>query len=614
MFQKILDQEEKKVLDLLSNIGNIGKTEKEREQLMIYESKKYGRYKVIEKLISEKISVNCFDYLSKTPLHYISSNHNNTKIIEMLIREGAKVDALDKSHKTPLHYACQNHNSKEVIFLLVDLGSSVNLTDSNGMNSLHYECCSQFSRMEVIKYLINKGVDINSKDHFSRTSLNYLLLERTKPEIIKEFCNLGQIDFQSKDHLGQSFLHYVCYYPNQADLDKLFRLFVESYSVDPNSQDFDLKSPLHLLILNSSSLPLIEYAVSKGADVNSLTNDNKTPLHVAFERGSSFALFEFLLQKGAKIHHKPKKSSSALALAMINKMEINVIRLLLQHSENPNCKIYEKSQVKTPLEISIEKSDVDLFKLLLHYGAKTKLDQIKDLSPEFQNWAKVYSSLMEDFLNLFSRQELTDFEVKCKNGKSIGFHKLFFRLRTSDSIDLFLDENNPFHSKIISNFQGFALASSQEDVELFLKFVYSGICLPSKEKEVKEMSKKIGLAKNWFRKKDHRRGLLFDLEKLYQHEESKDFAIIVFGKEIKVHKIVLLARSELFRGMFLSVTEDQSNKVNDYSERSFEAMKELIYFLYFDSLSKDCSFEVSEELKDAVDFYQLNLNSNLNQN
>ncbi|KAJ5079636.1 di- and tripeptidase dug2-related [Anaeramoeba ignava] len=72
----------------------------------------------------------------------------------------------------------------------------------------------------------------------------------------------------------------------------------------------------------------------------------------------------------------------------------------------------------------------------------------------------------------------------------------------------------------------------------------------------------------------------------YFDDSTKDFTIFVQGKPIKVHKFILLARTDLYRGMFLSVTEDKSNQVNDYSGNSFETVHALIEFLYFAELKK----------------------------
>ncbi|KAJ5075931.1 hypothetical protein M0811_06793 [Anaeramoeba ignava] len=85
----------------------------------------------------------------------------------------------------------------------------------------------------------------------------------------------------------------------------------------------------------------------------------------------------------------------------------------------------------------------------------------------------------------------------------------------------------------------------------------------------------MGFGSNWIETKKGRKGILKDLSKLYKKNETKDFTIIVEDeKEIKVHKLILLLRSELFKGMISKV--GKSHQVYDYSGKSFETINQLI--------------------------------------
>ncbi|KAJ5076377.1 hypothetical protein M0811_06376 [Anaeramoeba ignava] len=130
----------------------------------------------------------------------------------------------------------------------------------------------------------------------------------------------------------------------------------------------------------------------------------------------------------------------------------------------------------------------------------------------------------------------------------------------------------------------------------------------NENKVMEEFFQEMEFDSNWIELKKGRRGILKDLQKLYQNESTKDFTIICGEeeKEIKVHKLILIIRSELFKGMFLSV-QDSSNQVHDYSGKSFETLNQLIYFLYHDEFNEK---EINqEEFEDVKDYYQLNENS-----
>ncbi|KAJ3442143.1 speckle-type poz protein [Anaeramoeba flamelloides] len=86
-------------------------------------------------------------------------------------------------------------------------------------------------------------------------------------------------------------------------------------------------------------------------------------------------------------------------------------------------------------------------------------------------------------------------------------------------------------------------------------------------------------------------------------------------EEIPVHKFILLARSGLFRSMFDYVNEKENlNKAQDYTNKSIESLKILIKYFYTDSIelktNQDPKFIV-DELSDAVEYYQLNDQCNL---
>ncbi|KAJ5074480.1 speckle-type poz protein [Anaeramoeba ignava] len=115
--------------------------------------------------------------------------------------------------------------------------------------------------------------------------------------------------------------------------------------------------------------------------------------------------------------------------------------------------------------------------------------------------------------------------------------------------------------------------------------------------------------------KKGRKGIIKDLSKLYEKEETKNFKIICSNeKEIKVHKLILIIRSELFKAMFELNIQDSTNQVHDYSKKRNETIQQFIYFLYHDEfkieINKNKNYEeINEELEDIKDYFQLNPNS-----
>ncbi|KAJ5079637.1 kelch repeat and btb domain-containing protein [Anaeramoeba ignava] len=93
-----------------------------------------------------------------------------------------------------------------------------------------------------------------------------------------------------------------------------------------------------------------------------------------------------------------------------------------------------------------------------------------------------------------------------------------------------------------------------------------------------------------------------------ENENEKDFIIERKEKQYKFPKLILIMRSELYRGMFLSVTDDTSNKVTDYSELSNESFQILEYWIYSNQIKEGIQItkEIIDELETGIDYFQLN--------
>ncbi|KAJ5077382.1 ras-related protein rab-13 [Anaeramoeba ignava] len=208
-------------------------------------------------------------------------------------------------------------------------------------------------------------------------------------------------------------------------------------------------------------------------------------------------------------------------------------------------------------------------------------------------------SIQDDFKQLFERKEFCDFEIECKDDKNpvekikIPIHKLIIQNR------LKINENqvkNELYSILSQN--------SQKEVNVLLEWIYSGKVPYSNSSIFKEWKNKLSnICKIEF--ETEIKPFLKDLEILMNSEETKDFQIISNNQEIKVHKIILLARSELYRGMF-NVSQDTSNSVHEYSNKQTETIQSLIHFFYTDDIPKIENKTIYEELKECVDYFQLN--------
>ncbi|KAJ5067662.1 regulator of chromosome condensation [Anaeramoeba ignava] len=206
----------------------------------------------------------------------------------------------------------------------------------------------------------------------------------------------------------------------------------------------------------------------------------------------------------------------------------------------------------------------------------------------FLYYSPSFSNLEEDLIKLFRRKEFCNISFKTKNGEIIEAHKLIlkYRLRDENEIEKLqeiiskksIKESNQIFEMIYSN-------NSKINPKLYSEIKE---IINSNEK-IEETMKRIYLNEN-------------------EKENEKDFIIERKEKQYKFPKLILIMRSELYRGMFLSVTEDKSNKVTDYSELSNKSFQIFEYWIYSNQIKDEIEItqEIINEIKTGIDYFQLN--------
>ncbi|KAJ5068398.1 hypothetical protein M0811_12256 [Anaeramoeba ignava] len=195
-----------------------------------------------------------------------------------------------------------------------------------------------------------------------------------------------------------------------------------------------------------------------------------------------------------------------------------------------------------------------------------------------------FSNLEEDLIKLFRRKEFCDISFKTENGEIIKAHKLILKYR--------LNQNQNQIEKlqeIISN------KSIKESNQIFEMIYSNRIINPILYYEIKEII-------------NSNEKIEETIKRIYLNENEKDFIIERKEKQYKFPKLILIMRSELYRGMFLSVTKDKSNKVTDYSELSNKSFQIFEYWIYSNQIKEEIQItqEIIDELQIGIDYFQLN--------
>ncbi|KAL9459366.1 hypothetical protein AB3S75_002712 [Citrus x aurantiifolia] len=149
---------------------------------------------------------------------------------------------------------------------LIRAGADPNRTDYDGRSPLHLAASRGYE--EIMTFLIQKGVDINLKDNFGNTPL----LEAIK------YGNDGAASLLVKGGASLNVEEagsFLCTAVARGDSDLLKRVL--SNGIDPNTRDYDLRTPLHIAASEGLYL-MAKLLVEAGASVFPKDRWGNTPL------------------------------------------------------------------------------------------------------------------------------------------------------------------------------------------------------------------------------------------------------------------------------------------------------------------------------------------------
>lgn len=137
---------------------------------------------VVKLLIDQGASLDEFDSLGYTPLHY-ATQKNREPLIELFLKYRADANKLSTITKeSPLYIAAGVENSA-TINLLIDEGAIVNLIAKTGQTALHKACKSQIQAN--ILTLLERGARANVLDIFGRSPFSLLDINDQNMPMIK---------------------------------------------------------------------------------------------------------------------------------------------------------------------------------------------------------------------------------------------------------------------------------------------------------------------------------------------------------------------------------------------------------------------------------------------
>ncbi|PON83170.1 Voltage dependent potassium channel [Trema orientale] len=149
---------------------------------------------------------------------------------------------------------------------LIRAGADPNKTDYDGRSPLHLAASRGYE--DITLFLIQERVDVNAKDNFGNTPLLEALKnghDRVSSLLLKEGATL------KIDNAGS----FMCTAVSRGDSDFLKRILLNG--IDPNSKDYDHRTPLHVAASEGLYL-MAKLLLEAGASVFSKDRWGNTPL------------------------------------------------------------------------------------------------------------------------------------------------------------------------------------------------------------------------------------------------------------------------------------------------------------------------------------------------
>ncbi|KAJ5066714.1 molting protein mlt-4 [Anaeramoeba ignava] len=435
---------------------------------------------------------------------------------------------------------------------------------------IHYLCRENVSK-DFFQKILKLKLNINDID--KNSTLHTALKNHVSLDIIKLLVESGaEINHPN----GRTPIFYSCLCSEE----------YLKYFLDLKTDIFivDSMSILHFACAHNASFKIIQLLLESGLDKFIQEKNGQTPLHLACSNCVSLEIIDILLKSGANSVINFHDFITPLIYSIEANQSIEILRILLESGANPLL-----ADEKTPLHylISVNEDLKQKLVLFLNYGVDLNQKDKPELNDQSKEFLTSYFSYIQDLEIISKIPETWDLEVQTLTGK-VGFHKVWLMKRVGGKTNF---------EKAINYFQN----KDQAEVEIIKKFIYSATQIDS---IIKNFANEIGNSS--LLERNMKFQLKKDLSNLLLEEETKDFTLFVGDSMIKIHKFVLMLRSELFLQMFINVN-DSSNSVHDYSNKSFKALKGLTDFFYSDIIHLDD--EIYQDLEDAKIFYQLNQNS-----
>ncbi|XP_064383528.1 ankyrin repeat and KH domain-containing protein 1-like isoform X2 [Halichondria panicea] len=304
-----------------------------------------------QRTISEKLLAEC---RSETADIEVVRGYLEQEDCDVNIREN------DDFKWSPLMWACENKHF-EIGRLLLKYHPQVHIQDKKEWSPLVLAC--RAGDLEIVQGIVALGAEIDLPTNTKWTPLMWAAQEG-HAEMATFLLEKGAfVDFPDENGWTP-----VMQASQEGHVDVINVLLDHNAKV--NHQTETTWCALMAAAKNMHS-DAVDTLLKRGAQVDIQRDDGSTTLQVASYYKGNSAVMKTLIKHGANIDHLNKDGMSALMLAT-NKGHLGVVQDLIQGGADTNKQHPETGW--TPIFFAAKSGEMDIFKQLLHKGARTEIE------------------------------------------------------------------------------------------------------------------------------------------------------------------------------------------------------------------------------------------------
>lgn len=229
---------------------------------------------------------------------------NLEKLKHELTENDDVYEPVDMTKKILLHYACE-FNSLEICRLIfewlffenpertnINPRDWVNSTNNDGLSAIHF--AAYRGNNELIEYLISLGADVHATDKDGHNCI-HIAAQSDKINTIYFLLKNYKFDINQGDKKLSTALHWAAFLNKENALTYLL-----AWGADPNLQDIDNNTPLHLSVILScrtGNTRNVKLLLLKGASRDVRNNDSYRPIDLVNTDVNKAGELRSLLQK-----------------------------------------------------------------------------------------------------------------------------------------------------------------------------------------------------------------------------------------------------------------------------------------------------------------------------